>query len=86
MRNDASVIVRAYGDEPVVLQAHSCRDGRVEVFREDESKSISLPQDYIFSYSLSVFDQLKEAYARGDSESLANLWQAAPHYAPAEAA
>ena len=84
MQNNSSVIVRAYGDEPVVLQARSCKDGRVEVVGSDESKPISLPQDAIFSYSLTVFDRLKEAYVRGDSESLAHLWQTAPPYTPAE--
>ena len=61
MRNNPSVIVRAYANEPVVLQARSCSDGRVEVIGKDESKPISLPQDDIFLYSLDVFDQLREA-------------------------
>ena len=81
MEGKEQVIVRAYGDEPVCLKALSLRDGRVEVAKEDESKSISLPQSFVYRFTPDLFKKLREAYQSGDENGLKHYWHNAETYA-----
>ncbi len=80
MPEKEQVIVRAYGDEPVCLKALSLRDGRVEVAKEDESKSISLPQSFVYRFTPDLFKRLREAYQSDDKSELKQYWRSAEVY------
>lgn len=79
--NVTQVIVRAYGDEPVCLNAVSLKNGRVEVAKGDTSKSISLPQSFVYRFTPDLFKKLREAYQSGDVAELGQYWRSAEVYA-----
>lgn len=75
-----SVIVRAYGDEPVPLKLLSMRNGVVEVAGEDEAKPLGFTTDIVYPFDDGLFSKLKEAYETGDRGSLTQLWREARPY------
>jgi hypothetical protein len=70
------VIVRAWGNEPVILAAHALdsQKNRVLVARPDAAKPISLPIAEVFDYQEDRFTALRNAYTSGDSKRLEALY------------
>lgn len=71
------ITVRAFGDEPHVLFALEMQSGgrHVNVCGQFPYESyIGWPLDDTFDYDIDDFQQLWEAYSRGDKESLAGFY------------
>lgn len=75
-----TVIVRAYENEPVLLQAIGANENTVQVVGEDTSLSVSFPIQWIYSYSEEMYKQLLDAYQAGNSEQLRALWKTASKF------
>jgi len=70
------VIVRSFGDEPVVLCVHGI-DGqkkRAFVGSANAAKPISLPFEDVFDYSKEVFTRLREAFTQNNAAQLRELY------------
>ncbi len=83
LENDSeSIIVRGYADEPVNLVAVHVRPGVIEAIETDKSLSMGFPAKDVFRFDNGVFRQLRDAYERGDRQTLQRLWQQAEKYRP----
>lgn len=72
-----TVIVRAFEDEPVMLHVVG-RDGDRLILTGDEgSHTIAFPADTVFRFSASLYDALRRAFDRRDSDQLKSLWRQA---------
>jgi len=77
-----SVIVRAFGNEPVRLVAVGTGAGWVEVANAaDRTKTVGFPAESVYRFDGELFDQLKEAYEGQQTELLAVLWKRATPFA-----
>ena len=74
------VIVRAYGNEPAVLQAIGGDINNIDVIVSDTCKSIAYPSNYVYEYNAELFNQLESAYTEGNTEKLEQTWKQAKHY------
>lgn len=74
------VLVRAYGDEPVVLKAVDGNAKTIEVVGEDESISLSYPAGYVYEFETDLFEKLNSAYRNQDHLYLQKLWKDAKQY------
>ena len=70
------VIVRSWGDEPVVLVAHGLESkGKwVLVGKATAKRPIGLPASDVFDYDEQQFALLAAAYSIGDKEELSRLY------------
>jgi hypothetical protein len=68
------VIVRAWGDEPVVLHLHRIENNRCYVGSEDTDKPIGLRHKDVFAFDSTMFSTLSTAYTQGDMEVLRQIW------------
>jgi hypothetical protein len=68
------VIVRSWGDEPVVLFLYSADTTRLIVGRRKARYTIGLPAEQVFPFHKSVFHNLADAWAAGDRDKLASLY------------
>ncbi len=78
--NFVTVIVRAYGDEPVVFRAIGVGKNSVIIAGDDESRGMGYPAGFVYVYDACLFDKLESAFNLGDSLRLSNLWSEADHY------
>lgn len=71
------VIVRAWGDEPVVLVAHGLDQGTKRVFvgQPEAKRPISLPTSDVFDYSPGRFNELSAAFRARDKNKLRRLYK-----------
>lgn len=77
------VMVRGFGGEPTKLLMGEKRGSRhVEVFSLARSASIGFPIVDVFAFDQGLFDQLSDAYQRGDKSALGELWKSAAPPAP----
>lgn len=76
------VIVRAWGNEPVVLAAHGrFDDGKwVRVGKQDTKRPIGFPIVDVFEYDERYFNRLTEAFSSGDVNGLAEAYAACTTY------
>jgi len=74
------VLVRAYGDEPVLLRAEGSSKNSIIVVGDDPAKGLAFPESLVYFYDADLFDRLKDAFQRGDSVELLNLWKQADHF------
>ena len=68
------VIVRAWGDEPVLLILYRIENNRVFVGLENCSAPIGLPLEQVYRYSLDKFIALKSAFACQDRRNIGEEW------------
>jgi hypothetical protein len=68
------VIVRAWGDEPVVLSLQCIDNTHAYVGREDSCKVIGLPLNQVFVFNQDDFLALKGAYDSGNGDKLALIY------------
>ncbi len=73
-----SVIVRAWGDEPVKLTLHRIENKRCYVGNERTLCPIGLPFDQVFAFDVDRFASLCTAFTQKDISSLAKLWAGIP--------
>lgn len=73
------VIVRAAGDEPVLMVALGRMGRQVEVARPGSDVSIEVPISYVFAYKPDRLAQLQEAYTSRDADRIAREWDSTPH-------
>ena len=69
-----TVMVRAFGDEPVRLEALGEGKKYVEVTGRTKSVSIGYPRSHVFQYDPKLFEQLKELFESGDLDAVRGLW------------
>lgn len=71
------VIVRSFGDEPVVLFSHKIDLTKQRAFVGSAAarKPISLPFDDVFDYSEERFTELREAFTRNEVARLQELYK-----------
>ncbi len=68
------VIVRSWGDEPVLLSLHRIDNTHTYVASENSTHPIGLPHDQVVSYDVDRFAQLSTAFASGDIVKLGECW------------
>ena len=68
------VLVRAYADEPVVLNSIAQSADTVEVTGSNPLLSISYPKSFVFPYDRGRFELLRTAFEEGDRLKLSSLW------------
>ncbi|OGT66201.1 MAG: hypothetical protein A2993_02460 [Gammaproteobacteria bacterium RIFCSPLOWO2_01_FULL_47_190] len=80
VNNHVKVIVRAYGDEPIILCVKSAGESTVEVYGDDDQKTINYPAQYVYKYDPHLYSSLKKAHNSNDKDTLATLWKNAAKY------
>lgn len=73
-----SVIVRAWGDEPVKMQLHSIENNRCYVLNKPLGRRLGLPFDQVISYEESLFCSLRKAYESGSMDKLKYIYDNIP--------
>ena len=73
------VLVRAFGDEPVILYAIRGDSKKIEVGR-DEKCTLSSPSQYVYEYDPDLFDRLDKYYREHKTVHVQELWKTAKHY------
>ena len=74
------VLIRAYGDEPVLLRAMGAHKRSIAVVGHDQSDSVAFPAGSVYFYEAGLFDRLKAAFQRKNTKELSNLWSKAEHF------
>ena len=71
------VIVRAWGDEPVMLLAHGIEADKQRVFVgiPESKQPISLPWSHVFDFDPEVYSRLSAAYSHGNRDELARVYE-----------
>jgi hypothetical protein len=77
-----SVIVRAYRDRPVRLNAHRLSGGSVEVFRDNPARAMGWPERDVYQDDAANYTQLENAWSSGDTKAMNAAWAAAKRLAP----
>lgn len=67
-----TVLVRAFGDEPLKLMARGLHDGVVELDLGDAT-ALFPPAD-VFPFDAGLFSRLRKAYGSGNKSELGRLW------------
>jgi hypothetical protein len=70
------VLVRAFGDEPVLLKAQTDH-GEIVVFRESLENGIPYPRAYVYEWDAGLFAELRRAFEQHDQGMLNELWSRA---------
>ena len=68
------VIVRAWGDEPVVLFLHTIDNTSAYVGQENSGPVIGLPLGQVFLFDEIAFATLKDAFDSGDTNKLVSTY------------
>jgi hypothetical protein len=76
-RQKSKIVVRGYGGEPVEMRCQGSSGGRVTVARPGRTQTLSVPVEIVFKYAKGLYEQLREAWAAGDKQRLAELWKSA---------
>jgi hypothetical protein len=76
------VIIRAAGDEPVILTAISMGAGAVDAVGADEELPVAFHATRTFRHDDQLYQKLKRAFERQDREQLSRLWSEAARFAP----
>lgn len=75
-----TVIIRAYGDEPVRLKVVGC-DGRVvDVIGEVQGDPVSFPIQWAYVDDERTYGMLLDAHEAGDFAKLRTLWKSAGRF------
>ena len=74
------VMVCAYANEPVRLNALSVGTDYVIVAGQDLTKTIGFPMDCVYRYEQELFERLRLAFKDGDADTLTQLWDNAEPY------
>lgn len=69
------VIVRAWGDEPVMLFLHRIENNRCYVGNKNSLRPIGIPLSQVFRYTADCLSTLSHCYAQGDVRKLGELWE-----------
>jgi hypothetical protein len=70
-----TVMVRAFGNEPVKLRALGFLEGAVRVAGNDDNKTVGFPSEDVFRFDTSLFEKLKAAYRKSNLQQLISLWK-----------
>jgi hypothetical protein len=73
------VIVRAYEDEPVKLDAVGLGPGFFIVRAPGRTAELQLPSKDVYAYDGERYEQLVNAFTRRDGMTLSSLWYVTPH-------
>ena|SRR6267378_4460676 len=73
-RNKIKVIVRAWGDEPVVLFLHRIENNRAYVGQEHSNTVIGLPPEQVFWFDMHSFSTLSALFESGDRNNLESMY------------
>ena len=79
-KNYVTVMVRAFGGEPVRLRARYHHGQHVEVVGADEEMAIGFPAEDVFDYDETLCGRLKAAFEGGDNSALSALWAVAHQF------
>ena len=74
------VLIRAYGDEPVLLRAEGSGKSSINVVGDDPSKGLAFPESLVYFYDADLFDRLKAAFQQENAKELSSLWNKAEHF------
>lgn len=77
VKNYVTVIIRAFGDEPVRLQVVGFDGKTVQVIGSNPSEPVSFPVQWVYSDDGDTYKDLLAAFTAGDSGRLLKLWKAA---------
>lgn len=75
VKQSVTVIIRAYGNEPVRLRAIRYDEKMVEVIGADPDKPVCFPIQWVYSDNEETYKKLLAAYEAGDAERLLMLWK-----------
>lgn len=79
VRAHHNVIVRAFGDEPVLMTVLSVKGDNVEVARPGKNVTLFIASVYVYEYDKDSLDSLTDAWNRRDSDVLINAWKSVAH-------
>jgi len=68
------VLVRSWGDQPVVLFLHRIENNRSFVANLESYRPIGLPHEQVFEYDQDKFEALSTAYQQKDGRRLGEFW------------
>jgi hypothetical protein len=74
-RKRKQVIVRAWGDEPVVCNLYTIENNRCYVGSSAARRPIGLPFDQVYAFNSTLFHSLTQAYEEGDLAKLRSLYE-----------
>jgi hypothetical protein len=79
MQLPTPVVIRAYGGEPVVMEAVSVGPRFATVRRpEGGETTVRLSYESVYEFEPSQYGKLVKAFTRGDRETLERLWRVTP--------
>ncbi len=75
-QSSVQVIVRAWGNEPVILRAVrvDLQNDLIQLFKKDPKHSINLPMDDVFLYDECWYRELQLAFIEHKSADLARMF------------
>lgn len=68
------VIVRSWGDEPVVLFVHDVDKSTCYVGQEHSERAIGLPLTQVYPFDATSFEELRGAFSAGDANKLESVY------------
>ena len=76
----ATVMVRAFQDEPVLLNVVGSHKGLIHLAGTDPKNTIGFRRDRVYIYDAGSFRTLLEAHKAADTAALQNAWGRAIRY------
>ena len=74
------VVVRAAGDEPVLLKVIDDYGDLIELEGSQPGNTIRFPRHHVYTYNQEGFAALQRAYSNGDATELASIWGRSDKY------
>ena len=74
------ILVRAYGNKPVLMHYFVNDDGDIMVYRQHSDQAIPYAREYLYETDRELLDALTVAHSAGDKQSLNNLWAGAKRF------
>lgn len=68
------VMVRAYGNEPVIVFATANLGDAIEIYRASKSKRVGWSVHQIFEFDEPLFNEIKAAHAENNMPLCDRLW------------
>lgn len=69
-----NVIVRAYGNEPVIMSLSVGEHGEALIGRPNGTEQIPYPKEYVYKADARLFAMLRSAFDENDTGALSELW------------
>lgn len=78
--DSSDVIVKGFAGRPGKLVAVGVRGNVIDAYGKDESSPMGFHADHVYRFNQHLFQKLQEAFSRGKTAELEQLWKTAELY------